>query len=180
MSPTEQPSLEDRPAQCWALLSAGAGAPGNALYTGVLATVSGDGPTARTVVLRHASAPDRALWFHTDRRSAKVAELSRDPRISWVFWDPETRIQLRCRGRAREEMDQEQIQAQWARLSDHARSLYVSVDPDDLRRDRARGHFLCYRCVISAIDWLHLDRAGHQRARLDWAQGRWQTRRIAP
>ncbi len=56
--------------------------------TPALATLGRDGaPQLRTVVLRGFDPAARSLSIHTDRRSAKVAELAADPRAALHVYD---------------------------------------------------------------------------------------------
>ena len=48
-----------------------------------------------TVVLRDANVKKRILQFHTDRRSAKCAELAANSRISLHFYNPAIKTQIR-------------------------------------------------------------------------------------
>jgi hypothetical protein len=77
---------------CWTLLERGAADRRSAFHTLAVATTGLDGrPRVRTVVSRRVDPPARAVRFHADSRSAKVAELRADPRLallgaraSWV------------------------------------------------------------------------------------------------
>ncbi|MEZ6047575.1 MAG: hypothetical protein R3C11_18740 [Planctomycetaceae bacterium] len=61
----------------------------------VFGTRSRAGCELRTVVLRKFDALRGCLYCHTDVRSQKVAQLRFDPRTQWLFYNPQTRIQLR-------------------------------------------------------------------------------------
>lgn len=169
MNSRPTPELTALPALCWSALEAGAAAPGHAFHTAVVATVRDQAPEARTVVLRAVDAPTRTLWFHTDRRSAKVRTLSTNPRVSWVFWDDGLKIQLRCMGTARLTPTADDIDEQWAALRESSRSLYPGIE-----------QFLPVQCTVDALDWLLLDRAGHRRAQLSWEDDGWQGQWIDP
>jgi len=79
----------------WARLENAAASSRNDFHLPVVATVSGDMPSLRTVVLRRASATDRKLRFHTDIRSPKVSALLANPSIALLFYHKEHRLQLR-------------------------------------------------------------------------------------
>ena len=65
-----------------------------------VATIGLDGsPDVRTVLLRGVSEPENLLTFHTDLRSPKIAELSRDPRIALVGVDTVQNLQIPGRSR---------------------------------------------------------------------------------
>jgi hypothetical protein len=66
-----------------------------------LATIGAQGwPQSRTVFLRHADASRREIGFHTDRRSAKAAELAANTSLAIVAYDRARGLQLRLWGPA--------------------------------------------------------------------------------
>lgn len=190
MTTDAPPTLNKLPDWCWNALLQGASDRGHAFRTGGLATVAHGHPEVRTVVLRRAEPRRRTLWFHTDRRSAKVAQLRDDPRVSWLFWDPLRRIQLRCRGRARLTTTEAECGAHWDSLHPGARREYEHATAPgeplstpgaiDESPESARNAFLPICCTVDQIDWLRLDRVGHQRALLEWTGGRWTINEVAP
>lgn len=145
--------------------------------TPVLATVAADGaPNARTVVLRAADPATRTLRLHTDRRSAKAAELARDPRVTLVFWDPRARVQLRLRGRAEVLHEGPEHARAWAATPPAARRDYATRLPPGTpiaaREDVAHGdgaaNFAVIRVRVMTIDRLALAAEGHLRAGFAW------------
>jgi PPOX class probable F420-dependent enzyme len=65
--------------------------------TAILCTVGPDGvpdPTAMWFVLRDGH-PDREVWMRTFRKSQKIVNLRRDPRVSVLFEDGDTYGELR-------------------------------------------------------------------------------------
>ena len=63
------------------------------MHTPSVATLGLDGrPRIRTVVLRDFDEGAGTLRFHTDRRSEKVSELARDPRIGVHFYDEAAKV----------------------------------------------------------------------------------------
>lgn len=169
MNLTPIPELATLPDGCWAALEKGADAADHPFHTAVIATVRDQEPEARIVVLRAADTVTRTLWFHTDRRSAKVASLSANARLSWVFWDAGENIQLRCTGTSCLDTPADLVAEHWEALHAGSRSLYPDVD-----------QFLPIRCTVDRFDWLRLDRAGHRRAKLHFEGDRWQGRWVEP
>lgn len=83
----------------WALLTRASADRRHPARAVQLATRGADGaPRLRSVILRGADAAARRARFHTDRRSAKVAEIAADPRVALLLWDPRSRVQLRLAG----------------------------------------------------------------------------------
>ena len=92
--------LDGSCAHAWALLARGVKDRRSPFHTPGLATVSPEGlPEIRTVVLRGCDPQTRNLRFHTDTRSAKIADMQKQPQAALHFYDPGAKIQLRVRAR---------------------------------------------------------------------------------
>lgn len=171
-------------AQVWGLLEAGTRSHRAPFHHGVVGTLGDDGPNLRTVILRGVDAGARRLRFHTDRRSPKFAELERDPRIAWTFYDEPSRLQLRVWGRAALHHGDALAEAHWQATPLNSRRVYqvlsapgaISADPaadlppelDDARwtagfSERARPHFAVVVTAVTRLQALYLHHAGHRR-----------------
>ena len=65
-------------------------------HTPTVATIGiDDVPHLRTVVLRGCDVEQQRLRFHTDKRSAKVLEISAKPKAAIHCYDASLKIQLR-------------------------------------------------------------------------------------
>ena len=162
----------------FALLAHGVADRRHPFHTPTLATRGLDGaPSLRTVVLRGFDAAAWTLRFHTDRRSAKAAELTADPRAMLHGYDPATQVQLRLAGRATLHHDDALAEAAWAAMPARSRLDYAAAlqpgarvaDPPAAPRDAtgARANFLAAVIRVETIDWLLLAPDGHRRARFD-------------
>jgi hypothetical protein len=147
-----------------------------------LASVDATGaPRVRTVVLRGADRATASLLIHTDARSAKAAELVRDPRTALMFWDAASRRQLRAEGEATILADG----AAFAALSTQQRAVYALdpppgtaiAHPDALTPADPAGFFRVLRVRVRLFDWLELG-AKQRRARFDLERG--QASWVAP
>lgn len=176
-------------------LAAGATTPTHAYRWPVVSTVAADGgPDARIVVLRRFGPAARVLVFHTDVRSSKVADLRRDPRCTFLFYDPDDRLQLRVRTTVTLHHADDFARAEFDAQSKHNRASYASAgtpgadEPPDSPFDYppkppvdeslAFANFLAVACVIDRIDALELHPSGHRRAVLEWAGGELTMRRV--
>lgn len=84
----------------WSLIEQGVKDRRKPAHTPSIATIGLDGrPRARVVVLRAGDSASRSLRFHTDVRSAKIAELSQNPSLEMLIYDAQARVQLRLGGR---------------------------------------------------------------------------------
>ncbi len=147
--------------------------------TPTLVTIGTDGaPEARTVVLRAFDPASRRLQIHTDRRSAKLAQMAADPRIALHGYDPTARMQLRIAGRAMLHLDDAAADAAWSASRETSRMTYATDDPPGTPLPAppaapgdpigGRAHFAAVALRVDSLDWLLLDPAGHRRARFTW------------
>ncbi len=85
----------------WALIEQGVKDRRKPAHTPSIATLGRDGrPKSRIAVLRAGNSASRTMRFHTDVRSAKIAELSQNPSLEMLIYDAQARVQLRIGGRA--------------------------------------------------------------------------------
>lgn len=139
-----------------------------------LATVDAAGaPRLRTLVLRAADRSTATLALHTDARSAKAAEIARDPRVALLFWDSARLVQLRAEGTATLAPDE----SAFAALPPAARGVYAVAPPPGtpIPAAGAFAHadpapaFRLLRVAVARLEWLDLSGPRHARARFDMA-----------
>lgn len=160
----------------------------HAWRTPVLATAGGDGaPNARVVVLREVDATRQTLRVYTDKRSAKVSELLREPNAQFVFWSDRLHWQLRVRVAITVDADGPEVQARWQRVRQSASAAdYLgrvapgegleaaqSASQSTSTSTDASHHFALLTAQVLETDWLELDRDGHRRANLRAGSWRW-------
>lgn len=198
-SPPEQ--LDAVLKSVWEALARGAMHPGSPFRTTVLATGAQREPRLRTVVLRHFEREARLLACHTDCRSTKVEEIARTPRVQWLFWDAERRIQLRASGQAVVSTEGHLVDNVWERAPAGARLGYLTEappgtrsearwtglpatlcerDPTEKESERGRENFALIACQVDELDWLQLGRYGHARAQFRWEDGRLDASWVVP
>lgn len=163
-----------------------------------LATIGAQGwPQSRTVILRHADAVRREVGFHTDRRSAKVAELAADTSVALVSYDRPRGLQLRLWGQARIHAEDERAEEAWTSLYPPLRRPYrtrfapglplddpAAADPDEADGNPADpgagfGNFSLVAVRVARLEWLRLCPSGHRRARFEW-NAKWEGHWLAP
>lgn len=169
----------------WDGLVSGVAQGDHPFHLGVLATSTPDGVRQRTVVLRAADADAWRLRCHTDARAAKVAEIAADPRVGWLFYDADRRVQLRVDGRAVVRTAGDDVDDAWRTTPLLSRRAYLGDAPADPRADPATGlphplttrepteaeseqgreRFAIVDVRVEAIDWLSIRFSGHLRAR---------------
>ncbi|HWT08227.1 MAG TPA: pyridoxamine 5'-phosphate oxidase family protein [Roseomonas sp.] len=173
-------TLDAALAEAFDALARGASDTAAAFHMPTLATRALDGgPALRTVILRGFDPATRTLRIHTDRRSAKAAEIAADPRVALQGYDAAARMQLRLAGRASLHHHDAIADDAWATSRETSRMTYATAHrpgtplpappaaPTDPQAGRA--HFAALLLRFDSLDWLRLDRAGHARARFAWA-----------
>ncbi len=189
---SDAPSYDDLdaiPGECWRLLACGARERRTAFHTPALASLGLDGrPRLRTVVLRGVEASAGTLRFHCDRRSDKAAEIARDPRVALHVYDAPGKIQVRVEGWASLHADDALADAAWHASRPMSRAVYAVqpasgapipaggayASPERAEADSpGRADFAAVVVAAETIEFLHLARAGHRRARFTLAGGVW-------
>lgn len=195
-----KPHLDPIADEVWRLLSAGANAGKTRSPFTMLqaATIGLDGsPRVRTVVLRRVCREQRSVMFHTDVRSAKVAELRHDARIALVGCDLDAGIQIRLHGSARIVDAPHETRDIWN--ASRPRTLIVYRTPlapatpvaspaeahattagEDIDSSAGFENFCLIDVAVSKIDYLDLNPAGHVRASFTFDAGAWRGEWIAP
>lgn len=163
----------------WALarLERAAARRGDPMRWAVLATRTEEGVSARTLVVRAFDPAQRELILFSDARAPKVAEISAEPHVCLVLFDPNEQIQLRVWGEARIETNTETTLA-WRRgLPPQAERDYATTQPPgsaaetslpDLMQDVPDDTFAVLAIRISHVDCLKLGHPHHQRVLVDW------------
>ncbi len=191
--PSFYDDLDGTLAEAWRMLSRGVADRRSPFHTPAVATTGLDGaPRVRTVVLRGVDVASRTIRFHSDARSGKFAEISKEPRVAVIGYDAGHKIQLRLTGRAQLHhgaKDTVATQA-WAATGDRSRSGYrQSVGPGAaMATGQLLGpplvdgfeNFVAVRVAIDAIEWLYLAHAGHRRAHFTWTGETLNARWLAP
>ncbi len=143
------------------------------------------------MVLRGFQREKWRLRFHTDARSPKCKLIAGGAPVGVLFYDRETKMQLRCRGRGRIETSSPLVDAAWQESDNYARRCYLGegpgavsdhptsglpaefegVKPTDEQLAPARQHFAVLLVELEEVDWFNLAHDGHKRAIIDLASG---------
>jgi len=156
---------------------------------------------ARIMVLREFDSDAWTLRFHTDTRAPKVAAIESDPRMSVLFYDQSSKIQIRAKGRGEILRDAPVTQRAWDAGDNFARRCYLGegpgksseipvtglpaefegVEPTDEQLVPARQNFSVLRIHLEKLDWLYLAHTGHMRAQFERsAGGSWEGAWVSP
>jgi pyridoxine/pyridoxamine 5'-phosphate oxidase len=172
----------------WQMIGRGVQDRRSAFHTPVLATYSADGPQARVLVLRALDVAARTLTFHTDTRSAKMPELSIDPRVALTFYDAARKAQIRINGTATAHTANELSRQRWAASRPSSLRCYLgdppgavsawptsglpvhlqAREPERAELAPAEPYFAVLTVVVQRLEWLHLHTRGQRRAEFVW------------
>lgn len=194
-------SLEGVLKNIWQMLNRGATHYHDPFHWPVLGTAGHEGPNMRCVILRQFIMPDRVLICHTDVRAAKVREIADFANVSWHFYHPKKKIQLRISGSATLHVNDNYADRQWAGTKISSRLNYCAIQPPGTPVDRpssglpdfllnkaptlldtekGRQNFAVISCRIDAMDWLVLKVFGNLRARFQWDETGLKTEWLIP
>ena len=175
--------------EIWKMLNRGVNRFNDPFHWPVLGTMGKDGCSLRTVILRQFILPERVLVCHTDARAPKAREILNSSKVSWLFYHPKKKVQLRISGKATLHTDDQLANDQWAATQITSRLNYRATEPPGAPVDKPssglpdflvnkiptllesqRGHknFMVISCRFYSIDWLILSVLGNRRARFVW------------
>ncbi|HEX8638997.1 MAG TPA: pyridoxamine 5'-phosphate oxidase family protein [Pyrinomonadaceae bacterium] len=170
-------------------------------HTPVFGTVCDDAPNLRVVVLRRFWRKSPRLAFHTHIGSPKISEVRSNPNVSFAFYHPQEKLQLRVRGTATVHLNDELAEEQWLSTELFARRCYIGDAPSQESRkpvsglpehllnrqptaeesEAGRANFVVVSSTIDSIDCLELAVRGHRRSLFVWnASGGLETKWLTP
>jgi hypothetical protein len=174
----------------WKMLERGAKNRRDPFHTPVLASIHNSGePSVRTVVFRKIISKERILICHSDFRSEKIKAIQKNPKISWLFYNPNERIQIRCNATASLHTSDALADSAWKNTQLMSRKCYltklapgeptqkpiwaipnhlIEQSPTNEESEAGRANFAVISSKINSLDWLFLDSRGHRRALYKW------------
>lgn len=167
---------------CWRELDRAAQDSAHEWRVLTLATVDVNRADARSVVLREANENAKSLFFYTDLRSPKIAQLRLHPQATLLAWSRTLSWQLRLRVSLTLMDSGLEVASRWAqmKLSPSAQDYLAPLPPGTPIPRRmpvqdTREHFGVVRAQVEGIDWTELHGEGHRRARFDARGSLWLT-----
>ena len=170
----------------WHLLELGKKDRNSDFHQAYLATHNDNYPSIRTVVLRYVNSKEKLISFHTDFRSAKIKEISKNNKVSLLFYDHNQKIQIKCSGFAMINNKNDNSHQSWLQTQSFSKKCYIveeapgsvsenptsgykkehEIDlPDEQILNSGYENFTLVNMEISEIEWLYLHRHGHRRAK---------------
>ena len=178
----KQYNLSSIEKDCWQRMIDGVLQSRNQFHHPVVANSTAAGVNMRTVVLRAACSVEKTLRFYTDIRTGKWTALQQDKSISWLFYDTESRIQIRASGKASLHQNDELANHAWDNVNPTSRKNYSSilspsaeiiVPPDgmqepvaiaDQKNEAGRENFGVVVSKLLWMEWLWLNPPCHYKA----------------
>jgi 3-hydroxyisobutyrate dehydrogenase len=178
-------NLEDILKDCWLRLIEGVVSSRHPFHFSSIATNNGDFPEIRTVVLRKVIPEERTILFHTDYRSPKINQINSNNRISWLFYDAKSKIQIRIKTISTIHHDDKLSFKSWNDSKLDSKKCYLAQPSPstltDFPTDGLPEHinhsclaeetvaigyenFSVISNLVTEIDWLFLNHFGHRRA----------------
>ena len=178
---TERKEILDK---IWDELTLGLNSGKHPFHIFSVSTVKNNKPDSRTVVLRAVEKENKSISFHTDLRSKKVLQIKESENICALFYDKDSKIQLRIYGSASKETDSLLIKEKWNSSKEMSKLCYLNkISPGEVineSKDYLYGkeelnnvelgikNFSIINIKISQIDWLSLNHEGHQRMLINY------------
>ncbi len=142
----------------------------------------------RVVVLRRFWRKPAALAFHAHIDSPKISEIIKNPKVSWLFYSFEKKLQLRIKAIAKVHSEDELFAEQWNATHPFSRRCYMGEAPTIVSKHATSGmpehiidreptpeeseigekNFAVVSTKIIAIDCLELDFLGNRRSLFSW------------
>ncbi len=187
--------------QIWKHLDLGVLDRNHAFHSPVFATELNGEANVRVVILRRFWRKPAKLAFHTHIGSPKVSEINANPKVSWLFYHPKEKLQLRIKGLATVHTNDDLAEEQWLATDFFSRRCYIGEAPTKVSKSATsglpehlvnreptkeeseigRGNFAVISSVISSIDCLELAVRGHRRSQFIWDEsGELETKWLTP
>tara|TARA_B100001250_G_C19691648_1_gene740581 strand:- start:56 stop:637 length:582 start_codon:yes stop_codon:yes gene_type:complete len=142
-----------------------------------LSTIDANSPDLRTVVLRNVNKNKYSISFHTDIRSPKFKQITKNPNVSVLFYDVQARTQIRIIGTASICGDEDMLKSLWGKLSKESKDCYMGEVPPsgplhgrttinkikETNPDDGYNNFARVTIHVSKMDVLLLHHLGHRR-----------------
>jgi len=149
----------------------------------VLSTLRNNFPDSRTVILRSFDKKLNSIYFHTDIRSPKIADIKANKHVSALFYSKLRKTQLRISGTAAIEKDDSGIKKIWETMTPESKICYMgpyspsekitsykpnlpSITPYEINEEYERlgyKNFCRIKITFKYLDILKLSYKGHER-----------------
>ena len=150
-------------------------------HTLTLSTIDRGKIDSRVMVLREFDLKKRLMRFHTDYRASKIQQLSDNPSVSVIGYDPELKVQIKLGGKIDIHYDDDVTQKAWEGSSNRSKKCYtvkggsskkindpVEYDIQEFDPESGYKNFAVLLFSFKSLEYLYLKRSGHRRAIHTW------------
>ena len=150
-------------------------------HTLVVSLFDGKKVSSRVMVLREFDLKKRVMRFHTDYRASKIQQLSDNPSVSVIGYDPELKVQIKLGGKIDIHYDDDVTQKAWEGSSNRSKKCYtvkggsskkindpVEYDIQEFDPESGYKNFAVLLFSFRSLEYLYLKRSGHRRAIHTW------------
>jgi len=155
----------------------------------------------RVVVLRGVDEKNKKIWFHADIRSKKIKILKKNPKVSFLFYDKDEKIQLRIHGTANINYQNNITEKSWKKTLHISRQCYLgektpgsvasfatsglpkNIDNFEYTMKQSENGYKNFCLIenhIKTIEWLYLAAKGHRRAYFNFKKNLIEKKWIIP
>lgn len=177
---------------CWRLLAEAVTDRRSAMHNVVVGTSASGIAHLRTVIIRRVDADVRKVYFHTDIRSGKIAEIRASGHLSWLAYDAARRSQLRFGGPTILHHGDDLCHLHWQSTKRFSRRCYLLpegpglplANPADPFDERLSGfsytaeeseagfdNFVVVETDVDELEWYYTHNRGNRRARFRYQAG---------
>jgi len=177
---------------CWRLLAEASHDRRSPMHTVVVGTSAGPLAHLRTVIVRRVDEDVRKVYFHTDIRSGKVAEIRDTGHLSWLAYDASRRSQIRLHGPTVLHHGDELCRLHWQGTKHFSRRCYLLAEgpgrplaqPREAFDERLSAfsytaeeseagfdRFVVVETRVSEMEWYYTHSRGNRRARFRYSGG---------
>lgn len=146
----------------------------------------------RTVINRKVDEINKKIFFHTDIRSRKCADLQQNDGVSLLFYDGRQRIQITVKAMATIHINDDLAAEKWRTTSSKARLSYMSIDapntksnfptlgyderfavnePTTVESDLFKENFAVISCTVCELEFVYLNYKGNRKANFFYKNG---------
>ena len=178
--------------QIWANIDNGISDRNHEYHSGIFSSIDNKKfPSLRSIILRNASKSKRTITFHTDYRSQKIEQISKNNNCFLLLYSAKLKEQLRIKVKSEINHKNELTRKIWDNISLMSKKCYLTKFPpstnveiptdgidenligkEPSEKDSLIG-FINFSVIVNyieSIEWLFLNSNGHRRIIFDFRE----------
>ena len=176
--------------QIWANIDNGISDRNHEYHSGIFSSIDNKNfPSLRSIILRNASKSNRTITFHTDYRSQKIKQISKNNNCFLLLYSAKLKEQLRIQVKSKIHYNDSISKNAWEQTQLMSRKCYLSLkapgtlvdksedsipikflgkEPNKKDSEIGYKNFAVISNHILSIEWLSLSSQGHKRIKFNW------------